>query len=328
MTIVANLALAAVVALTLCIIPVWQSIPGSLGAGPDRAAVVINPIICAARWFLMSIVMAVCASRGALSTRGATALIGLYFLFEMIAALCMAGQAFGLPGFLSHATVLIPLSLPMPLAAFTFWWLNLAPAGAEPNARSLAIWVSTAIAALGIAAFVAGAMSEDPREKDRAYQLDKEMRWYRTITSLGEIDSLLRFMGPETFPEVRALAVTDLGKRPNLVGELANVFANGSVADAAGAARYLPEMTAAPTRELVDAYVKFTDRTLELLRTALRESEAEWLAADAEAVMIGARALHIRGVDPQLREMSAMLKRFPDRTARVTASIDEFLGRP
>jgi hypothetical protein len=225
----------------------------------------------------------------------------------MIAAFCIAGQAFGLPAVLSKATLLVPLALPLPLVVFAFRKLNVGELSHWP-----AIWSTCGIATLGIAAFAGGAMRDDPREKDRAYQLEKEMRWYRTITSLGDVDALLRFMSPETFPEIRALAIADLAKRPNLVAEFAEVFANGGVSDGAGAARYLKEMPAAPG-SLIEPYTKFADRALKLIAESLTESEFSTYAGHAEAVAMGAEALRTHTVDRQIAEMNAAIARFKER---------------
>src|SRR5262249_18399437 len=153
---------------------------------PDGGAVAIHPIVCGARWLLLSIALATCASSGAFSKGSAAGIIAIYFVYEMIAAFCMAGQAFGLPGILSKSTILIPLGLPIPPPLYAFWRLNVRKISQWP-----AIWGTTAIALFGIAAGIGGAASADRRQNDRAYVLEKEMRWYRTITSLGDIEPVL-----------------------------------------------------------------------------------------------------------------------------------------
>jgi len=325
MTTAVNFVLLVVIVLTLCVIPLWQSAPH--GRGPDGGAVVMNPIVCGARWFFLSIVIAMCASRGAFSRGGAALLIGAYFVFEMVAAFTIAGQAFGLPEILSKATVLIPLGLPLPLVAYTFWWLNLRPENALTVAQGRwpAILASTAIAGLGIAAFVAGAMSGVAKAKDPAYQVEKEMRWYRTITALGDLEPVLRFMDPEEPAPVRALAAADLGNRQKLVEEWADVFTNGGVYPGVNAARYLKEMKPAAPPELGGPYGKFAARTLELILASGDASNIKTYASFAEAVVAGAEALHTRDVDEQLQQMRMLLARFPQQTAAAVASIDRFV---
>jgi hypothetical protein len=256
--------------------------------------------------------------------------IGAYFVFEMIAALAMSGRSFGLPGILSPATVLVPLTLPLPLAAYAFRLLNPRPGNMAVASEGpwLAIWVAAAIGILGIAAFMLGAMLGNPREKDPAYRAEKEIQWYRTITALGDIEPVLRFMDPETSAEVHALAVADLSKRPHLTAELADVFANGGVSTGANAARYLKEMKPAPPPELAEPYRKFADRTLELIRRAEDGPYLKTYAGHAAAVLIGAQALGTHEVDAQIREMRASLARFPRQTADATAFIDRFVTQP
>jgi hypothetical protein len=326
MTIVGNLALLAVIALTLCVVPIWQSIPNP--GGPDRAAVAINPILCGARWFLLSIVLAICAARGAFSAWAVALLIAVYFVFEMIAAFCMAGQAFGLPGLLSKATVLIPLTLPAPLVAYTFWWLNLRPAGFTMGARGTAIWGSTAIATLGILAFVCGAMTDNRKADDPAAKVQREVERYRTIARDSDVETLLRFLEPSILPEVRALAVADLAARSDVITSLSRVFASGSVRDGSRAARLLPELKSASAAGLLDPFRKFADRTVELLSSVDVSLDFQGCVEHAESVLIGARALGTHELDGQLKRLRTILNRYPDeRTAAMSSEIESFLNQ-
>lgn len=84
MRIAANFAFAAVMVLTLRVVPRWQTTIGA--RGPDRSAVAIHPLLCGARWFPLSIAPGAPAVCGAFPGLGVVLLIMLDRVCEMIAA--------------------------------------------------------------------------------------------------------------------------------------------------------------------------------------------------------------------------------------------------
>jgi hypothetical protein len=337
MTILCNLFLIALVAISVSIFPLWVSSHNLLGA--DRVAgPVVFFFLSVLRWIGLSVALIYCATHGAFTNSGrggvAAALVIAFSVLEILTLVLVSEGASGHAAWLDNLTVLMSVAMPLPLACYFFWWLDFRIDEPLSWLRWVAIGCSASFAVLGLAVNTAGDRVESQNQKDAVYVAAKylesrtaEFRRMRLDDAGDDVGRWLVFTRPGEPEPVRAEALASIATRPNLVSELARCMLYVNLYDAGDAARYLGEMKPAPD-ELGEPFRQYSGHVVEGMHNELAAGELDkYFSEGAEAAVIGARTLPNVDVRRELQQMAELLRtRNSERTRAAVAAIDAYLA--
>jgi hypothetical protein len=315
-----------------------------LPADTRAAAGAVNFFLFGGRWVCLTTVLALCGARGAFTSPGGWSRAGVtigwlfvYMLLELIGSFFTAAgdPVMALPRWLANSTVLLTVLLPLPLAIYSFWWLNLRHAGAAASlfTRWLAIGGSTGIAAVGILVMVAGISAAARRDRDPAYiaaqELKSRHRDFEILTAHGSLSDFLNFTRLDEPGPVRARALAAIAARPDLLPELAAQMQITDLYASSQAVCYLGEMKPAPPG-LAAPFRKFLERVNQDMRDHIERGRfgetGHGFIYASQAALIGARALQV-DVTAELKAMARLLETSGNEPAQAAAlPIEDYLA--